>query len=344
MSTILSISDFLKKSEHIPIIDVRSPAEFEAGHIVGAINLPIFSNEERAKVGTLYKQKGKNEAVILGLEIVGTKLAEFSRTALSVAKQNQLLVYCWRGGMRSASMAWLFEKVGIETFTLYGGYKTYRNHIIETFDKIKKLVVLGGYTGSGKTEILEEIKECGEQVLNLEQIAHHKGSTFGALGELENQPSSEHFANLLFHELQKFDLHKPIWVEDESKRIGTIHLPDNFFENLRTSFLIKLNVELNYRIERLINDYGNFKKTELINAIHRISKRLGDKNSNLAIEAINSGNLADAVVISLNYYDKTYGFGLSKRNAEFIKEIQLISKEKENFAKQIIQFYYKECL
>ncbi len=344
MSTILSISDFLKKSESVPIIDVRSPAEFEAGHIVGAINLPIFSNEERAKVGTLYKKKGKNEAVILGLELVGSKLASFSRTALSLAINNQMLVYCWRGGMRSASMAWLFEKVGIETFILSGGYKTFRNHAIETFDKIEKLVVLGGYTGSGKTEILEEIKKQGEQVLNLEQIAHHKGSTFGALGEMEKQPTSEHFSNLLFHELQKFDLHRPIWAEDESKRIGTIHQPDNFFEKIRTACLIKLNFSFDYRIKRLINDYGNFEKEMLVSAIHRLYKRLGDKNSNLAIDSIYSGDLTQAVAISLSYYDKTYDFGLSKRNQMLVKEISLISEEKEKFAKQIIAFYQKECL
>jgi len=341
LSTILSITDFLQKSEYIPVIDVRSPAEFEAGHIEGAINLPIFSNDERAKVGTLYKQKGKNEAVILGLELVGVKLANFSLTALSLAKEKQLLVYCWRGGMRSASMAWLFETVGIETFILSGGYKTFRNQVIETFDKIEKLVVLGGYTGSGKTEILAQIRQEGEQVLDLEKIAHHKGSTFGALGETENQPTSEHFANLLFHKLQKFDFQKPIWVEDESKRIGTIHLPDNFFEKLRTSFLVKLNLSLNYRIERLIIDYGHFEKELLVSAIHRISKRLGDKDSNLAIAAINSDNLPEAVAISLNYYDKTYDFGLEKREKELVKEINLISDKKENFAKQIIEFYKK---
>ena len=186
----LTIEEFVQKSENIPVIDVRTPAEYEMGHFVGAINIPIFTNEERAKVGTSYKKKGKQIAVIEGLEFVGVKLADFSRQALKIAKDNKLLIHCWRGGMRSASMAWLFETVGLEVYTLIGGYKAYRNHVFSTFDNIEKLTILGGSTGSGKTEILLNMREEGEQIIDLEGVAHHKGSAFGRLGEKYKQPTS----------------------------------------------------------------------------------------------------------------------------------------------------------
>jgi tRNA 2-selenouridine synthase len=336
----LFIHEFLQQSEFIPVVDVRSPAEFETGHIVGAQNIPLFSNEERAIIGTIYKKQGKTQAILEGLSIVGTKLADFSRKALKIAKDNKLLVYCWRGGMRSASMAWLFEKVGIETFTLDGGYKAYRNEVITSFDKINNLVVVGGYTGSGKTDILIQIKNLNQQVIDLEKIASHKGSTFGALGQAEKQPSSEHFSNLLFTELQKFDFSKPIWVEDESKRIGTIHQPDNFFEKLRDAFLIKVNLSLENRIKRLLTDYGNFEKELLIEAIERISKRLGNEFAKKAIEAIEQNDLETAIAISLHYYDKTYAFGLSKRNNENVYELDLNNLQETRWGQKTIDFYY----
>lgn len=333
------IEEFLKKSENIPVIDVRTPAEFKMGHFVGAVNIPIFTNEERAIIGTLYKKKGKEKAVVEGLEFVGPKLAEFSRKALRLAKDKELLVHCWRGGMRSASMAWLFETVGIETYTLIGGYKSYRNHIFENFDKIEKMLVLGGGTGSGKTEILLNIEKEGEQILDLEGIAHHKGSAFGRLGEVYDQPTSEQFANNLYHKMKDFDLSQTIWVEDESKRIGNVHQPDNFYEKLRKSKVIEIQLNKEYRIQRLLKDYGTFDRSFLIEATTRISKRLGAENTKLAIEAINSGNVSKAISLSLSYYDKAYTYGLSQRDENQVNTLNLNSIAENDFAKQIIQYH-----
>ena len=159
MSEKIGVREFHKLSKLISVIDVRSPREFEIGHIPGAYNIPIFTNEERAIVGTTYKKEGKDPAVLKGLEIVGKKLRAFADTARKLSVNNKLLVHCWRGGMRSASMAWLFETVGIETYILEGGYKAFRNFGKTQLSKPNKLIILGGLTGSGKTEILLKIKE-----------------------------------------------------------------------------------------------------------------------------------------------------------------------------------------
>ena len=150
----IDIETFLKLSNEIPVIDVRSPSEYKQGHIPGAINIPLFTDEERAEVGTTYKRKSKQDAVILGLKIVGPKMQSFAKTALKTANKNRVLMHCWRGGMRSESMAWLFSTIGIETKLLKNGYKSYRAFIKKELSKPYKLIILSGYTGSGKTEIL----------------------------------------------------------------------------------------------------------------------------------------------------------------------------------------------
>src|SRR3989339_1355584 len=195
MPKIISVAEFLKRGNSLPIIDVRSPGEYEHAHIPGALALPLFSNEERAEVGTIYKQRGRVQAVQKGLEFVGPKLKDFTKFALKL-NSDELLIHCWRGGMRSSAMAWLLETVGINCSLLKDGYKAYRNHVLESFDLPYKILLLGGYTGSGKTEILSALKEAGEQVVDLEGLSNHKGSAFGALGQ-GIQPSSEQFENTL---------------------------------------------------------------------------------------------------------------------------------------------------
>ncbi len=228
MSEKIGALDFFNLSKDIPVIDVRSPKEFETGHIPGAHNIPIFSNEERAIVGTKYKQEGREPAILVGLEIVGSKLKSFANTARKLSKNNQLLVHCWRGGMRSSSMAWLFEMVGIKTFILEGGYKAFRNYGKSQLAASKKLIILGGLTGSGKTETLLKIKEKGEQVVDLEGLAHHKGSAFGSLGQKPQLPN-EQFENNLIYEWLTLDITKSIWLEDESHSIGSNWIPNEHF-------------------------------------------------------------------------------------------------------------------
>ena len=198
----LNVPDFLSLSSTIPVIDVRSPSEYKAGHIPGAYNIPLFDDKEREIVGTLYKKEGRSKATLKGLQLTGPSMHSKLETALKLAKDNKLLVHCWRGGMRSEAMAWLFSLGDIDTQILDGGYKSYRHFIIDRLSEKRKYIVLGGLTGSGKTEILNYMKNTGHQVVDLEGIACHKGSAFGSLGQ-SDQPSSEHFANLLYQELKR---------------------------------------------------------------------------------------------------------------------------------------------
>ncbi|HEY4799719.1 MAG TPA: tRNA 2-selenouridine(34) synthase MnmH, partial [Bacteroidia bacterium] len=226
MNAPVSIEDFMKLAQQFPVIDVRSPAEFEHGHVPGAHNIHLFNNDERAKVGTAYKQVSREGAIKIGYELANPKIHSFLSQVQSVVKSSDLqqqpatvLIHCWRGGMRSAKFAELLNAHGYRTHTLIRGYKSYRNFVLESFHRDANLVIVGGETGSGKTEILQKIKEQGEQVIDLEKIAHHKGSAFGSLGE-EPQPAYEQFENDLSFAWSKMDLSKRIWLEDESRNIG----------------------------------------------------------------------------------------------------------------------------
>lgn len=332
----LNISDFLKQASSVPVIDVRSPSEFKTGHIPGAFNIPLFDDKEREAVGIRYKKEGRGKAILKGLQMTGPSMYLKLEEALKVARENKLLVHCWRGGMRSEAMAWLFSLGDIETQILDGGYKSYRHHILEKLSEKHKYIVLGGLTGSGKTEILNYIKKSGHQVIDLEGIACHKGSAFGSLGQ-PDQPTSEHFANLLYHELEKADKTKVIWLEDESKSIGTVFMPDQFFFNLRESPVIALIMDVQTRLPRLMKEYSAYPREDLISSITRIAKRLGGDNTKEAISQVNELNISGAIEISLNYYDKSYMFGLKKRPEELIRYIQTDTDEIEINVKKILK-------
>ncbi len=337
MAKKITTKSFLEQGKEIPIIDVRSPGEYAQAHIPGAINIPLFTNDERAEVGTAYKKQGKQKAMLIGLDKIGSKMRETAELALKHAKNGKLLVHCWRGGMRSESMAWLFERVGVECQLLRGGYKAYRRYAKSELSSKAKLVILSGSTGSGKTDILKEIKKKGEQIIDLEGIAHHKGSAFGAIGEKE-QNSTEQFENNLHLAFSKLDLAKRIWVEDESKPIGKNFIPDEFFKQMRKAPVLKINISKEERIKRLVKDYTFADKEILIYHLNRIKKRLGPKETQMAIESVENGEMATAVDISLTFYDKAYAHGLSKRNIKSIKELDLkFDNPKEN-AKKILEF------
>ena len=311
MPKTLPISLFLDRAEQTPVIDVRSPAEFAQGHIPGANNLPLFDNDERAEVGTLYTQKGRIPAVQRGLEMTGPKLRHFTDCALHF-KSSELLLYCWRGGMRSAAMAWLFETVGINCFTLEGGYKSFRNHVLASFSQPLNLVLLGGFTGGGKTEILHALQSSGAQILDLEHLARHKGSAFGGIGQ-EPQPSTEHFENLIFSQIAKIDPSKTVWIEDESKNVGKCAVPDHFWEQMRHAPLVYIDTSRPERILRLMREYAHFDANLLGAAIKKIEKRLGFDRCKEAYEACISGNRQRALEICLDYYDKAYANQLYER-------------------------------
>ena len=337
MAEKIGVLEFYELSTSIPVIDVRSPKEFETGHIPRAHNIPIFTNEERAIVGTTYKQKGKEPAVLKGLEIVGTKLKTFADTARKLSVDNKLLVHCWRGGMRSESMAWLFETVGIKTYILEGGYKAFRKTGKNKLSKTQKLIVLGGLTGSGKTETLHEIKKAGQQVVDLEGLANHKGSAFGALGQAK-QPTNEQFENDLIYQWFSFDLSKPIWLEDESHSIGANWIPNELFDIMRKAPVIKMEIDKNIRIKRLMNEYANFDNIMLEKCILKIGKKLGGQNVKQALQSLKNGNLEDVADITLTYYDKSYNFGLEKRETQSVFPIQLESDNPEKNSSTLISF------
>ncbi len=333
----ISIEEFLAKSAYYPVLDVRSPSEFYQGHIPEAINFPLFSDEERAIIGTTYKKVGKQEAVFKGLAFVGKKMEGFVRGVLSLAIENIVLVHCWRGGMRSSSMAWLFETVGLQVYILEGGYKTYRTYIRELFSKATKITILSGMTGSGKTAILYQLAQLGEQVLDLEGIAHHKGSSFGALGEPE-QPTNEQFENNLASIWQTFNFNNRIWIEDESMAIGTVRIPITLFEKMRTSKVILIQVPVNLRIEMLVSEYGKFSSEMLLQAIIRLRKRIGGENFKLASESLERNDLQAVTAIILEYYDKTYKFGIEKRTPETISKVNINTKNAAEAALLVLNF------
>lgn len=334
----LEAGEFLKLKEQIPLVDVRTPAEFVQGHIPGAVNIPLFSNDERVIVGTMYKKSGKEAAILKGLDIVGPKMSSYVKSVKRITPKGKVLVHCWRGGMRSGSMAWLFRTAGLEASTLIGGYKAYRSFIREQLGKKANLVILGGKTGSGKSEILRVLAGSGEQMLDLEAIAHHKGSAFGHIGQ-EDQPTSEQFENNLFEVWKSFDLSRPVWLEDESRSIGKVSIPDPLFISMRNSPVIFIDLSMVERVKRLVKEYAEFELESLEQAVLRISKRLGDQNVRNALSAIQNRDFAKAAAITLHYYDKAYLNGLGKRSKNNIYKLPLEVDNPEKNALFVKQFY-----
>ncbi|QZT38333.1 tRNA 2-selenouridine(34) synthase MnmH [Halosquirtibacter xylanolyticus] len=304
---LISAEEFLVKSEKYPIIDVRSPGEFEEGHIPNAVNMSLFDNDERAKVGTIYKRQGKDTAVLKGLEFVGPKMSVWAKRAKKMAVDNTILIHCWRGGMRSQSMAWLFEKVGIKCYVLTGGYKAYRSHLLEHVDQLPKLIVLEGFSGSGKTDILHHLEKSGSQIIDLEALASHRGSAFGGIGQ-KSQPSTQQFQNDLYQKVRLLDPSKPVWVEGESKFIGRVFLPDPFWERMNHCALLVIEMTREYRVKQLVKDYSRLDTDKMKGAINNLVKRLGHQRKDHILSCYESGDFDVVADLLLEYYDKTYEY------------------------------------
>lgn len=315
----LAIDDFLNQILQGVVLDVRTPAEYEKGHLPHALNLALFSNEERVIVGTLYKQKSPEIAFEKGIEIVGPKMVDFIRQAKKYAKGGKpLFLYCWRGGKRSGSMAWLLDMAGFEVYLLEGGYKAYRTAFISLLEShVWKFCVLGGSTGCGKTDILHEMAAQGEQVLDIEGLAKHKGSAFGSYGQ-GSQPSNEAFYNLLHDTLRQFDPHKIVWCEGESIVIGKVNIPVELFTYLQSAPLILFSLPMEARVSHVVLEYGKLSKQELEEAFLKIEKRIGREQCKEAIHYICIDDLASAARIALNYYDKGYQKSIEKRSGAII--------------------------
>jgi tRNA 2-selenouridine synthase len=344
----ITIEEFLQLAKQHPVFDVRSPGEYTHAHIPGAISLPLFTDEERKVVGTAYKQQSKQDAIKIGLDYFGVKMKSMVETVESIIsnwqltisnKQTQkitsndnqlpvancLLLHCWRGGMRSAGVAWLLDLYGFKVFTLIGGYKAYRKWVQAQFEKKYPLKIIGGYTGSGKTLVLKEMSKQNKSIIDLEALANHKGSAFGALGEAP-QPKQEMFENLLAEQLldvsikitdketaNNYHLSTNIYIEDESQRIGNLQIPMPLWYTMRKSPVYFLDIPFEKRLNYLTEEYGKFEKEKLVNAIIRIQKRLGGLDTKNAVNYLLENNHKECFRILLTYYDKYYLKGLENR-------------------------------
>jgi tRNA 2-selenouridine synthase len=313
------IKQFLELAERFPVLDVRSPGEFAHAHMPGAISFPLFNDEERKIVGTTYKQNSREEAIKVGLDFFGPTMKQRILDAEKIAKGSKtLLVHCWRGGMRSGAIAWLLDLYGFKVYTLAGGYKAYRNWVLSVFKTPFKLNILGGYTGSGKTELLQSLTSVGELIVDLEELASHKGSAFGSIG-MPQQPGQEQFENNLATVLSKQLLlgnsESRIWLEDESQRIGLVNLPNELWETMRNSPVYFMDIPFEKRLDHIVEEYGALDREALIAATERITKKLGHLQAGKAIAFLQEGNTQAAFEILLQYYDKLYEKSLHNREA-----------------------------
>jgi tRNA 2-selenouridine synthase len=304
----IEIADFFSSNK--PFIDVRSPGEYAKGHIPGAVNIPLFSDTERAHIGTVYVQQSKEKATELGYKYVNPKLSEFIVQSKKVGPEGKVAVHCWRGGMRSRLFAEYLHNNGFKDVSvIVGGYKAYRNYLLRTFDIPFDLKIVGGYTGSGKTYVIKQLQSIGFQVIDLESLAKHKGSAFG---ELENvtQPTVEQFENNLFNAWRKLDYSQPIWLEDESHNIGGVNIPMNLFNQMRAATVFFLDIPLEERAKHLVIEYADSNPLLLAASIGRLSKRLGGLNTTRAIQFLHEKNFYGVALLMLGHYDKTYLKGM----------------------------------
>ncbi len=333
----LSAADFWQASRNALLLDVRSPGEYEQGHIPDAVNLPLFDNDERAEVGTIFKNSGRDDAVLRGLSIVGPKMAGLAKTArtMAVGKKDRIFIHCWRGGMRSRSMHWLLETAGLRAKILTGGYKAFRALARTSFSQKWPLKVVSGLTGAGKTRILSLLAERGEHVIDLERLANHRGSAFGAIGQ-NPPPTTEHFENLLFGELDRNRNASRIWVEDEGNRIGTVVVPPTFVKQLKNSSAVFIDLKAEARVANLLEDYGDLSPSKLCESVQAIRKRLGFDLAKAAIEAIESGQIKSAIEIVLAYYDRTYLHAASKSPRPPMNQLKIDGLSDRQLVEQII--------
>lgn len=333
----ISIIELQALRSTVALVDVRTPAEFLHGHIPGAFNLPLFSNEERVQVGTTYKQIGREQAILLGFDLTGPKWSGFIRQALEIAPDKRIAVHCWRGGMRSGAMAWALDLYGFDVYLINGGYKSYRRWAHNQFESLLDLWVLGGMTGSGKTGILHELSKIGEQVIDLEELAQHQGSSYGTMNKMQ-QPSQEQFENNVAEQLKGLDRQRKIWVEDENLNIGKLSIPKSFWATMNQAPLINLEVDLEQRVGELEKQYGGLDKDFLVECTERIRKRLGPLQTKQAVSAIRENRMEDFIRFVLVYYDKTYRNGLAKKKVDRVFTLALKNEDKARSASQILNF------
>ena len=300
-------------------IDLRSEGEFEDGTILGAISMPVFSNEERKIVGTLYVSGDVNGAKEKGVEFFAPKLTDYYKRISQMEEDHEVVLFCSRGGFRSTALFNLLKTLGHNVYKLNYGYKSYRKYVLNFMDTFKdyKYVVLKGYTGCGKTEILKELRKQGENVLDLEGLARHRGSLFGGVG-MGLQPSQKTFESELMESFKSFK-QGPVFVEGESPRIGNINLPAQLIRAIAQTdkvFLIEDTIER--RTERIksdyLSDYGLEKKEEIISAFENLKRYISVKRYENYLKLVDEENF-DLIIkdLMIKYYDANYSINKDKR-------------------------------
>ncbi len=305
-------------------IDVRSPAEFADGHILGAINVPLFENDERALIGTIYAKQGPDRAKEVGLSVVSPKLPELIQSIKRNAPEERpVVVYCWRGGMRSKSMVVMLELAGLHSQQLEGGYKSYRRRVLtrlQNYEFKPEIFVLCGSTGAGKTLLLKTLLRKNVPVIDLEGLANHRGSVFGQVG-LGRQISAPQFDACLLEELDKLNQEPFVFVECESKRIGNVYLPDAFFSAMKRGKRMLLETSLEVRIDRLIKEYEAFsveRADEIIASLESLQKRLGKKQLGELKDLFAQKKMREFVrILLINYYDPLYGYEEANKKDQY---------------------------
>eukprot|EP00931_Biecheleriopsis_adriatica_P103786 TRINITY_DN78583_c0_g1_i1.p1 TRINITY_DN78583_c0_g1~~TRINITY_DN78583_c0_g1_i1.p1 ORF type:complete len:611 (+),score=116.00 TRINITY_DN78583_c0_g1_i1:33-1835(+) len=346
-------SDLAKFEPRLLAVDVRSPSEYQTGHIPGAINIPLFDDDARAAVGTDYTRKGRYEAIRRGLSLAGSNFASF----LDALQENgakpgcRLLVYCWRGGMRSGSMGWLFSLCGYKVNTLDGGYRSYRRWcktIVgnEFVPAAAPVIVLAGCTGVGKTAILHELRARGEQFLDLEGLANHRGSAFGSMGQ-PPQPSNEAYENVLALATRRVDPKQPLWIEHESNHVGKVLVPFGIMEWVKSApggAMVLLSMKQELRVQRLVEDYcaeANVKTEGWVEHLKNcislgLAKKLGGLRVKQALQLLDEGKWAEVAAMMLDYYDKLYNRWASESSSTHKIQVECPTADASDNAERVL--------
>ena len=321
------------------VIDVRSPDEFAVDHIPGALNFPVLNNQERAQIGTLYKQVSPFAAKKLGAALVSRNIANHIENSLiDLPREWRPLIYCWRGGERSGAFTHILTRIGWKAERLESGYQGFRRLVINDLDKYAQqfsFQAVCGMTGCGKTRILHELRSLGAQILDLEGLAVHRGSVLGSEPH-KNQPSQKGFETALWNALRTLDPTKPVYVESESKKVGSVHIPDALMEKIRSGNCIELITNIDTRISWLISEYSHFlaDADELERKLNLLTSRYGKLVINKWLNVARSQNFTEFVSeILIHHYDPAYQASIFKNFPKYDsgRRIQLMNHSDEAF-------------